>query len=951
MLRLRILGGLFLESADGTRRPLPRPRRLALLAVLAAAGPRGISRERVRAIFWPDAEDDAGRQALRQTLYALQRDLGARAILAEPALRLDAEVIASDIEDFRAALIRRDWPAALAVYQGQFASGFSVPDTPDFELWLEGQRTEWHRQAEMAAEAMARAAEAGNDPPGAAAAWRRLTELDPLSARFATSYMSALAALGDRSGALAHARHHAATVRRDLETEPDPAVARLEEALRAPARQETRVAPPPPEPPADDTHPSSRVRPEPVPQAPPRSAWRRRVAVIGTVAAAALLVGAALRARHGTDGRPPVVLAVGQLRDLTADSSHSALSEVLSTSLARLSDVEVIANSRIVELLGGAAGERVPGARDTAARRAGATEIVEGELIAAGEGRLRLTLRRVALRRGALEGGYTVTGGDWLALIDSATSLLAADLRLPPPSQPLRALSPRSRSAARLFEEGLEAHFANQDDIALRLFEAALAEDSTYALAAYYAHRAKYALTWRDPVYEARALALSGRATDRDRLLIQTAIRIDQQDTLATVYAESLATRFPRDPEGLALAARALASARLIDARIRDLYERAIAIDSAAGTDRDGPCRLCGTLAELMAVLRTADSTAAAERVARRWHALRPNDPAPIVALALLRFSQGRYDSAASTLATIPASGGDGGGTLAFLGRLLDGRLDEADDHCMLRLSGEDPRGIGTHRWDCAIVWRNQGRLEDAAALVFSARLPDGRALAGPLARDRVGEYVLHLEMNRPAAANRALEEVVPRPDGGLPPGLWARELTWNLTRRATAVAAAGNLAAARLLADSAEAAGRQSLYGRDHRLHFFVRGLIARASGDHHTAADFFRRSIHSPTFGYTRANYELAGSLLTLQRPAEAVLPLQAALRGGWDGSNLYVTRTELHERLAEAFALLGQRDSALVHYRVVERSWRQADPQFAARYRAARRFISQQGIRPAP
>ncbi|MDX2061009.1 MAG: BTAD domain-containing putative transcriptional regulator [Gemmatimonadales bacterium] len=926
--------------------------------MLAAAGPRGISRERVRAIFWPDAEDEAGRQALRQTLYALQRDLGVRAILAEPALRLDPDVITSDIDAFRTAIADRDWRAALAIYHGPFAAGFSVPDAPDFEVWLDGQRAELHRQALAAAEALAREAEAAGDRREVANAWRRLTELEPFSARYAASYMSALAGLGDRSGALAHARQHANAVRRELEAEPDQVVVQLEATLRTAGTQEVEVAPSSvPASPAPLEPTAARPAADSI-AAPPEGRPRRwtsirlpRLLALGAIMAAIGVVGATLRAGRGWARRPILVLAVGQFRDLTADSSRSGLSEVLTTSLARLSDVEVIANSRILELLGTDGATQMPGARDSAARRAGATEVVEGELIAASGGQFRLALRRVTLGRGALQGGYTVTGTDWLSLIDSATSLIAADLRLPPPERSLREFSPRSRTAARLFEEGLHALFASRNDVALRLFDAALAEDSTYALAAYYAHRAKYTLTWRDAAYEARALALSVRASDRDRLLVQTAIRIDQQDTLATVYADSLASRFPRDPEGLALAARAFASARLIDGRTRELYERSIAIDSAAGLDRGGPCRLCGTLAELVAVLRVADSTAAAERVARRWRALRPADSDPVGALALLQFSLGRYDSAAGTLATFPASGNDEGSSLVFIGRLLDGRLDEADDYCMLRLTEEDPRGAEVLRWLCAIVWRNQGRLFDAAGLVFSARLPNGRALAGPMPRDRIGEYVLHLEMRRPAAANRVLEEVVPRREDGLPPGLFARELTWNLARRATALVATGNQAAGRLLADSAEATGRQSLYGRDHLLHYFIRGLVARAAGDHSTAVDYFRRSIHSPTFGYTRANFELAGSLLALHRPEEAAPPLQAALRGGWDGSNLYVTRTEIHERLAEAFVAMGQRDSAATHYAVVERSWRRADPQFAARYRTARDFLARQRNPPAP
>ena len=76
-----------------------------------------------------------------------------------------------------------------------------------------------------------------------------------------------------------------------------------------------------------------------------------------------------------------------------------------------------------------------------------------------------------------------------------------------------------------------------------------------------------------------------------------------------------------------------------------------------------------------------------------------------------------------------------------------------------------------------------------------------------------------------------------------------------------------------------------------------------------------------------------------MALRRHSEAIAILQAALHGGVDGSNTYVTHTELHEALAHAFYTAGRRDSAAVHYAVVERAWRRADPEFADRYRTAK------------
>jgi predicted Zn-dependent protease len=172
-----------------------------------------------------------------------------------------------------------------------------------------------------------------------------------------------------------------------------------------------------------------------------------------------------------------------------------------------------------------------------------------------------------------------------------------------------------------------------------------------------------------------------------------------------------------------------------------------------------------------------------------------------------------------------------------------------------------------------------------------------------------------------------------------LSPGLQARTVTWMLTLAATTYAAAGDTTAVLRLADSVEVLGPRSYFGRDAKLHHFLRGLVLQARGRHAEAVSALERSLFSLTDGYTRTNLELARCLLVLHRPEDAIRVLRPALRGGVDGSNTYVTHTELHEALAQAFDQAGQRDSAVAHYRLVEAAWRHADPEFAERYHRAR------------
>jgi len=952
-LRLRTFGGVWIEAADGTRVPSPRPQRLALLVIVAAAGRRGVSRNRLLAIFWPDADEDRARHALSQSIYALRRDLDPALVTADNELRLEPNSISSDVQEFREAIARRDWPTAYERYQGAFAAGFSFEDAPEFERWLEEERAALARDAEAAFQTLARDAAAAGDLHRAAEIWQQLTALEPVSARFASSYMNALVALGDRAGALAHAKQYVARVRRELDTEPDPEVIRLADQLRqepraggnAPLAPGPRAVPPMP---APTLLPATDGGGHPQPARPP---GRSRLLVGGGIAAGLLvaLAGSVLAVRSFGRARPEPVLAVGQIRDLTAPDSAQlggVLSEVLATSLARLSDVEVIANSRIIELLRQGT-DTLRSARTDAARRAGATEIIEGELMPEAGGRIRLALRRVALGRGSVRGGYSVSGGDRFVLLDSVTSLIAADLNLSPPVRSLAEFTARSPIALRLYEEGLRVYYRGDAYSANTLFREALQEDSTFAMAAFYANRATHALDRIDGELQATALKLAGRATDRERLLILTSVNHDRNEPIALLYADTLLARFPQDPEALVRALDALLHRQLINQRLRDALERAIAIDSSTPANPKALCRLCQEFASLTWAYRWADSGEAAERLYRRWIAAQPQDPAPVRELAMQEFYLGRYEAGAALVTQAaklsPDARSTGPVSPLFYGRLLTGHLDEADQECAVQLREEETRSLGEYAWLCTLLYRYQGRYRDASALTFSSRVPGGGTLKQPFSRDPVREYVLDLEMDRPLLALRVMESALPDPKGYASPGLYARDLTWALARRATAAAMAREYDLARRLADSTELIGQRSLYGRDPPLHFFIRGLLAAASGDHRTAVDLYRRSIYSPNFGFTRANLELGRSLLALGRAAEAVPVLQASLHGGWDGSNLYVSRTEIHEMLAQAFAASGRRDSAAAHFRQVESAWRRADPFLTERYQMARAWLA--------
>ena len=86
MIELRLLGRLSLTSADGrdVRALLGQPRRLALLAYLAAATPPGFHRrDSLLALFWPELDQEHARAALRQALHVVRDALGADAVASQ----------------------------------------------------------------------------------------------------------------------------------------------------------------------------------------------------------------------------------------------------------------------------------------------------------------------------------------------------------------------------------------------------------------------------------------------------------------------------------------------------------------------------------------------------------------------------------------------------------------------------------------------------------------------------------------------------------------------------------------------------------------------------------------------------------------------------------------------------------------------------------------------------
>ncbi|HEX7121538.1 MAG TPA: hypothetical protein VF178_04140, partial [Gemmatimonadaceae bacterium] len=177
MIRFRVLGGV--ELHDSTGRPLQsvlvQPKRLALLAWLASASPRGFHRrDTILALFWPELDEERARAALNQAVYHLRRSLGRDAILSRgnDELGVNPAHLWCDVVAFDEAMQDGDAGAALALYRGDLLTGFFLPDAPDWERWLEDERARLRERASAGAWTLAEAAAAAGAATEAAT-WGR----------------------------------------------------------------------------------------------------------------------------------------------------------------------------------------------------------------------------------------------------------------------------------------------------------------------------------------------------------------------------------------------------------------------------------------------------------------------------------------------------------------------------------------------------------------------------------------------------------------------------------------------------------------------------------------------------------------------------------------------------------------------------------------------------------
>ncbi|HEY2856318.1 MAG TPA: BTAD domain-containing putative transcriptional regulator [Gemmatimonadaceae bacterium] len=507
-------------------------------------------------------------------------------------------------------------------------------------------------------------------------------------------------------------------------------------------------------------------------------------------------------------------------------------------------------------------------------------------------------------------------------------------------SPPITVASPIAR---RLYTEGTDRFFAGDVREAARLLDAALAEDSSCAMCAYYG-----ALAYRpfDDVTANRMFAVAMRLSDRvsepERLLIHYRWADVTNSVQRSVVADSLVRRYSYWSEAQMAAAEAenmqahwLAAAEHL--------RRAIAAQLIPSSTGDDACSVCSARLFLVDLYSAADSLPAALRVAEVLVRTRPHSRPGWLSLSHVLAESGRYDEARAAIDTSTryASGTDADVIEHAQIEIRAGNYDVADR----LLTTMAQTGNGNSRFDAlwykVISLRAQGRLREALETADGPMRTTETASTEGVGESEVADAQVRFELGQyRRSAELFASQSFPRDSFSVAAlGRVARQRAWTLTHAGTALAAAGDTVGLAALVDTVKSWGAQSGFGRDRLLHHYLRGLLWMARGRPDSAVTAFRLAMLSETQGYSRINLELGRALLLLGRADEAIPVLEHSLAGTLEAGNFYVARTEIQEAVARAFEAAGRPDSAAIYYKEVLRAWRHADPQFQPAIERAR------------
>ena len=224
-LQITLLSSYTVTLDDLPLTTFPTDKVRVLLAYLAVESDRAHRRETLTTLLWPASSGIAARRSLRQALYRLRHTLGdhqaalphllvsTKEVQFNPAsdhwldvVEFEAHIAASRAHHPRGMNLCPDCvarlTAAVALYRGDFLSGFSLSDCPRFDWWQRSTEEACHRQAMEALTWLTDHYEAHGEYALLDHCTRREIELEPWRESAHRRLMRALALMGKRDQAL-----------------------------------------------------------------------------------------------------------------------------------------------------------------------------------------------------------------------------------------------------------------------------------------------------------------------------------------------------------------------------------------------------------------------------------------------------------------------------------------------------------------------------------------------------------------------------------------------------------------------------------------------------------------------------------------------------------------------------------------------------------------------------
>jgi DNA-binding SARP family transcriptional activator len=245
-LSLYLLGPPRVELRGGLVE-IKRRKALALLSYLAVNGERQ-PRDRLAALFWPESSQSQARKALRRDLSELNLTLEGDWLEADRESVGLREGVWLDVTEFQHYLTNettdlQTLTAAVALYRGDFLTGFTLPDCPEFDEWQFFQTESLRQALASALEQLVGMLSSQADYEGAIPYARRRLALDPLHEPAHRRLMRLYVQTGQQAAALRQYELCRQTLENELGNFPAPETTALYNNIRA-GKLTTTTTPP-----------------------------------------------------------------------------------------------------------------------------------------------------------------------------------------------------------------------------------------------------------------------------------------------------------------------------------------------------------------------------------------------------------------------------------------------------------------------------------------------------------------------------------------------------------------------------------------------------------------------------------------------------------------------------------------------------------------------------------